>query len=172
VVLVGWSLLAGLVRPVPVVMAGVRAQDRPQVPFAVDEHPVGALGSCAAYPSLGETVRARGPRGDFDNLDALAGEDRVEGAGEFGVAVPDQEAEGADPVAEIHDQVAGLLGGPRTVRVSGHAEDVHVPGPHLHDEQHSVECSFVAFHRILVTWESSQVRTAFGRQRLPRSDST
>jgi hypothetical protein len=79
---------------------------------------------------------ARGPRRDFDGLDALAGEGRVEGAGEFGVAVPDQEAEGADPVAEIHDQVAGLLGGPCTVRVGGHAEDVHVPGPHLHDEQH------------------------------------
>jgi putative transposase len=36
----------------------------------------------------------------------------------------------------------------------------------------SVECSFVAVHRIRVTWESSQARTAFGRQRLPRSDST
>jgi hypothetical protein len=29
---------------------------------------------------------------------------------------------------------------------------------------HSVECSFVAVHRICVTWESSQVRTTFGRQ--------
>jgi hypothetical protein len=36
----------------------------------------------------------------------------------------------------------------------------------------SVECSFVAVHRIRVTWESSQVRTAFGRQSLLRSDST
>jgi hypothetical protein len=65
-----------------------------------------------------------------------AGEDRVEGAGEPGVTVPDQEAEGADPVAEVHDQVAGLLGGPRAVRVSGHAEDMHPPGLHLHHEQH------------------------------------
>ena len=44
-VVVGWSLLVGLVRAVPVVMGGVLAQDRAQVPFAVDEHPVGALGS-------------------------------------------------------------------------------------------------------------------------------
>jgi hypothetical protein len=29
-------------------------------------------------------------------------------------------------VAEVHEQVAGLLGGPRAVRVCGHAEDVHV----------------------------------------------
>ncbi len=40
------------------------------------------------------------------------------------------------------------------------------------DGGHSVECSFVAVHRIRVTWESSQVRTAFGRQSLLRSDST
>src|SRR5205823_13984714 len=52
-VVVGWSLLAGLVRAVPVVMGGVPAQDGPQVLFAVDEHPVGALRSCRAYPSLG-----------------------------------------------------------------------------------------------------------------------
>ena len=48
--LVGWPLLAGLMRPVPVVVAGVFAEDRPQVPFIVDEHPVAALGSCCAYP--------------------------------------------------------------------------------------------------------------------------
>jgi hypothetical protein len=56
VIVVGWSLLAGLVRAVAVVMAGVLAQNRAQVPFAVDEHPVGALASCGAYPSLGITV--------------------------------------------------------------------------------------------------------------------
>jgi hypothetical protein len=54
--LVGRALLAGLAGPVPVVMADVLAEDRSQVPFAVDEHPVGALGSCCAYPSLGVTV--------------------------------------------------------------------------------------------------------------------
>jgi len=47
-VLVGRALLAGLVGPVPVVMAGVLAEDRSQVPFVVDEHPVGALGSYCA----------------------------------------------------------------------------------------------------------------------------
>jgi hypothetical protein len=34
--------MAGLVGPVPVVMVGVLAEDRLQVPFVVDEHPVGA----------------------------------------------------------------------------------------------------------------------------------
>jgi hypothetical protein len=39
-------------------------------------------------------------------------------------------------VFEVHEQVAGLLDGPCAVGVGGHAEDVHVPGCHLHDEQH------------------------------------
>jgi len=39
-------------------------------------------------------------------------------------------------VAEIHDQVTGLLIGPRAVRVGGHAEDMYPPGLHLHYEQH------------------------------------
>src|SRR6266702_838544 len=106
------------------------------MPFTVDEHPVGALGSCGAYPSLGVTVRPRGSRRNFDRLHVLASEDGVEDARELCVAVPDQEAEGADPAAEVHEQVAGLLGGPEAVRMGGQAEDVHPPGRYLHDEQH------------------------------------
>jgi hypothetical protein len=136
VVPVGRSLLAGLVRAVPVVMAGILAQHRSQVPFAVDEHPVGALGSCCADPSLGIAVRARGLRRDLDRVHALAGEDRVEDASEFGVAVPDDKAERRGPVAEVHEQVAGLLSSPCAVWVGGQAQDVHIAGLDLHDEQH------------------------------------
>ncbi len=67
------------------------------MPFTVDEHPVGALGSWAAYPPLGIAIRAQRPRRGLDRLHALAGENPVEDTGELGVAVPDQEAEGADP---------------------------------------------------------------------------
>ena len=52
----------------------------------------------------------------------------------FGVTVPDQETEGADPVTEVHEQITGLLGSPPAVRVGGHAQNVYSPGPHLHDE--------------------------------------
>jgi hypothetical protein len=90
---VGRSLLAGLVRAVPVVVAGVLAEDRSKVPFVVDEHPVGALGSGGPYPSFGVTVRARGPRRGLDYRHARTGEDLVEGGGELGVAVPDEKAE-------------------------------------------------------------------------------
>jgi hypothetical protein len=49
-VMVGRSLLAGLVRAVTVVVARVLAEDGSKMPFAVDQHPVGALGSCGANP--------------------------------------------------------------------------------------------------------------------------
>lgn len=75
-------------RSVPVVVADVFAQDRPQVPFAVDEYPVGALGPHGARPFLGVTIRAWRPRRGLDHPHALAGEDRVKGTGELGVAVP------------------------------------------------------------------------------------
>jgi hypothetical protein len=62
--------------------------------------------------------------------------------------------------------------GQRRVVVLAERMPEHSAGGHVHHRGHSVECSFVAVHRICVTWESSQVRTAFGRQGLPRSDST
>ena len=55
-------MLAGLMGPVPVVMGGVLAEKRPQVSFIVDEHPVGAFGSCGAYPPLGIAVGQRRQR--------------------------------------------------------------------------------------------------------------
>jgi hypothetical protein len=84
-------------------MTGVLAEDRPQVPFVVDEHPVGALGSCGAYPPLGIAIGPGRPGRSLHDLHALAGEDIVEHAGELGVTVPDEEAEGADPVCEVHE---------------------------------------------------------------------
>jgi hypothetical protein len=36
-----------------------------------------------------------------------ADEDRVEGGGEFGVAIPDQESEATAHILKVHEQVAG-----------------------------------------------------------------
>ena len=80
--------------------------------------------------------RPRRPRRDLDDPRALAGEDIIECAGELGIPVPDEEAEGTDPPCEVHNQVAGVPGGPCTVRVGAHFEDVHPPGRYLHDEKH------------------------------------
>ena len=41
----------------------------------------------------------------------------------------------ADLLAQVHQQVAGGLGGPGRGRVSGHPEDVDPAGAHFHDEQ-------------------------------------
>ena len=56
------------------------------------------------------------------------------------VAVPDQEAEGPGPVAEVHKHIPGLLSRPGAGGVGGHAQDVHMPGGDLHHEQ-DVEAS-------------------------------
>ena len=99
-------------------------------------------------------------------------EDGIEGTGEVRSAIADQESDVLEPFAETDRQVAGLLHCPVAGRVRGDAAEMHPAGAMLDEHQDSVECSFVAVHRIRVTWESSQVRTAFGRQSLLRSDST
>ena len=54
-VMIGCSLLPGLVRAVPVIVPGVGPENRPQVGL-VDEHPVGALGPYGPYPAFGIAV--------------------------------------------------------------------------------------------------------------------
>ena len=78
---------------VTVVMVGVLAEYRSQVPLVVDQHPVGALGSCAANPSFGVTVRSWRPRRSLHDRHTPEGEDLIEGAGELGVTVADKESE-------------------------------------------------------------------------------
>ena len=71
----------------------------------------------------------------FDDVDTFGGEDGVEGVGELGVPVADQEAKRVDLVIEIHQQGAGGLGGPGRGRMGGHPEEMNLPGAHLDDEQ-------------------------------------
>ena len=49
---------------------------------------------------------------------------RLERGRELPGSVADEEPEGGGPLAEVHQQVAGLLRGPRSVRMAGHAQDV------------------------------------------------
>ncbi|MCA1822420.1 MAG: hypothetical protein LC644_11935 [Pseudonocardia sp.] len=71
------------------------------------------------------------------NGNACGAEDGIEGSGEFGFPVADQEAKGADLVTEVGQKVAGSLGGPRRGRVRGHAEQVHPPGVDFHFKQNA-----------------------------------
>ncbi len=79
---------------------------------------------------------AWGARGGLVRIrDAVCGEDRVERGGEPGVAVPEQEREGAGPVGEVHQEVAGGLGGPRPGRMRAHPEQMCPAGTMLDRDQ-------------------------------------
>ena len=103
--------------------------------FAEDQYPVGDLGSGGEHASFRMGVRARAPGRDLDRFDAGTGQDRVEGFGELPGPVADQEPEACGAVAEIHQEIADLLGGPRPVRGRGDPGDVDVAAAGFHDEQ-------------------------------------
>jgi hypothetical protein len=129
-------LIKALVWTMVVEVTRERDQHHMSVALVVDQHPIRALRSHAADEPFGMTVRPRRSRWSLDNLDVLSREHGVKRAGELGVAVPDQEPEAADPIAEVQEEVTGLLGGPLGRWVGGDTEDVHPSGGDLHHDQH------------------------------------
>lgn len=73
---------------------------------------VGAFLADGAYEAFRVRVAVGAARGDLGHGSALAGEDRVKGGSELGVAVSDEESKLAGAVAELPQQLTGLLGGP------------------------------------------------------------
>jgi hypothetical protein len=128
-------LVEALMRPVVIDMAHILVNDGAGVSLVVDQQPVGALLANAANEPLGIAIRSRRPRRDLDHIEAFGGEDGIEGGGELGVPVADQEAERADPLTQIHHQITGGLGSPDRGRMSGHPEQVHPAGADLHHKQ-------------------------------------
>ena len=118
-----------------VIVTGVLGKDVAQVPLTEDQHPVGDLGPGREHEPLRVGVRQGTPRLDLHDGHAGVGEDRVEGRGELPTPISDQDLKVVDAVAEVKQEVAGLLGGPRPVGIGGDPEDVHVPGSDLHDEE-------------------------------------
>ena len=78
-----------------------------------DQHPVGDLGPGGAHPAFGIGVCSRAPRRDLHHLDPRPGQHRVKRLGELPGPVPDQEPEPDGPLSQIHQQIPGLLHGPR-----------------------------------------------------------
>lgn len=99
-----------LVASASVVVLDVGVQDRLKVPFAGDEHPVGAFGPDGFHPALGEGAHPWCLWCGFQDLDADRGEHGVEGVGEAAVAVADQVSEPVAFVFEIGGESAGELG--------------------------------------------------------------
>jgi hypothetical protein len=59
----------------------------------------------------------------------------IEGGGELGVSVADEESEAPAGVVEVHEQVAGLLGQPLPGGLGGDAQDVYAAGRVLDDKE-------------------------------------
>ena len=123
-------------RPRGVVVGGVHGKHLAQVPLAEDQHPVGDLASDRQHEAFGEAVRARTPRRDLEYFDARVRQDRVERGRELSGPIADQEPKPSGAVAEVVDEVAGLLGGPGSVGMCGHAQHVQGAVADLEREQH------------------------------------
>src|SRR2546421_4379163 len=135
-VLVGWQLVPSLMRTMVIEVVRVLADHGQSVSLVVDQQVVGALGAEAAAPPLDEAVRPGCAGRDLDHLDAVGFEDVVEAGGVLAVAVTDEEPERVGPLAQVHDDIPGLLDHPLRGGVSGYAEQVDPPGGHLHHHQH------------------------------------
>ena len=108
----GASLIEGSVRPMPVVVIHVFGEEDVDMAAAEDEEPVQALPTDGADKPLGDRVGARRPDGRLDDPDPFSGEDGVEGGGELGVAISDQELGQRRPFLQLVAEIAGLLGDP------------------------------------------------------------
>ena len=106
------------------------------MPFAGYQHPVQALSAATGDPPFGDRVRPRCLHRCFDDPHADGGEYGVEGRGELGVPVADQELQAASLVFEVYQEVAGLLDHPCTCGVSRDPGKVHAAGAVLDEEQH------------------------------------
>jgi hypothetical protein len=121
--------------PPPVVLGAELSEDDPRVSLPEDQDAVGELGSGGQHESFGEAVRPRTPRWNLHGVDPRAGQGGIERRGELAGAVADEEPEGGGVVGEVHQQVAGLLGGPGSGRVAGRPEDVQVAVADFQGEQ-------------------------------------
>jgi hypothetical protein len=119
-----------------VVVLDVAAQDADKVLAADNQRVVEALPADCSDPSLGDGVGVGRLDRCADDLGTGRTPDIVECPGELRVSVADQEVERGGTVAEVEEEVAGLLGHPRPGRVGGDTGKVHLPAAQFDDEQH------------------------------------
>jgi hypothetical protein len=106
-----------------------------------------------------EAVRPRAPWRNPDHVDVHIGQDSIERRGELAGPVSDEEPELGGALAEIHHEVADLLGGPSAVGVGGRAQQVHGSVGHLQDEDTEI------LRRVTVGVGVEEVAGQHGRRR-------
>src|SRR6266849_9952858 len=104
---------------------------------AEDEGPVEAVGADGPHPAFGESVRVWRADRCADQLDPLGAEHIIEPAAELPIPIVNEQPEGL-VIAELHDEVARLLGDPASIRVRG-AGDVLDPSRRQRDEEENVD---------------------------------
>src|SRR6185312_8291584 len=108
------------------------------MPGIEDDHAVEEFSAKTADPAFHDRVCTRCPDWRLDDLNTLAGEDRVERAGELGVPAANQKFDLRNVIAEVHEQVAGLLGDPACGGMCGDAKDVY-PSVDVFDDRETVQ---------------------------------
>jgi hypothetical protein len=93
-------------------MGLVLAQDRPQMGLVPDEGAVQELAPASPDPAFGDRVHAGRRHVAAHGKEPGVRQDRVERGGEVRSAVADHELDPMCMFAEVHEEVAGLLGGP------------------------------------------------------------
>ena len=106
---------------VPVVVREILGEHDLEVAAVEDKESVQALPADGTDESLGDRVGAGRLDRGLDNPDALGGEDGVEGAGELGVAVADQELDRRRALHQLEADVPCLLGDPGRRRIGSDA---------------------------------------------------
>jgi hypothetical protein len=108
-------------RSLVVVVPQVLVEDPLKMTTTPDQHPVQTLPPDGSYPPLGERAGVGRLDGRRDDLDAVAGEDVVEGAGELAVAVTNKELRRAGSRCPLcfpaHRELSCSLDDPRPVRM-------------------------------------------------------
>jgi len=131
-----WSQVQTAVRALRVVVGHIDTQHSFGVATAQDQYLIEALGAHGSDPALRVRVRSRVPDGRRDDSRSFGAEDIVEGCGDLGIPIPDQESEPAVRVGQITGEVPGHLGGPGPGGMLGNTDQVDSAAGQLDDEQH------------------------------------
>ncbi len=93
-----------------------------------DEGAVQELAAASPDPAFGDRVHAGRPNVAQHGPDPGIGENRVERRREVRAVVADREFDSVCLLAKVHEEVAGLLGGPFSCRMQSDSQDADAPG--------------------------------------------